>query len=352
MIFPSGRGVYSLADGVHGGVKMQSILRRPLADKVILIHRGALGDFLSMWPAAWALSREFAHARLCFAGNRERLPWLEPLGFTACSPEIRIALDGLHGADRWPGVLERWAVFWFVIDRVPDVPAAPYGSNCFFVRSLPGTGDRIHVRDAQAEFLDGLGIPSPQAWLEEFRRLFAAGRTPGGSPGKSVLLFPGAGHPLKQWPMVQYFQLADRLERAGLDPLFVLGPAELERGLIPGERAQAAPGNLQELQRLILSARAVVGGDTGPMHLAGMLGVPGVALFGPTSFAQWGPAGLRELSLGLPCSPCTATCADLDCPDASCLGRITPAMVFSKLEETFDECKTGFQGPGFLESRF
>jgi ADP-heptose:LPS heptosyltransferase len=270
-----------------------------------------------------------------------------------------------------PDELADWTVLWFVIDRVPDVPAK---GRIFFVRSVPenvlatvqgsatvpaphpggsssgppaSSPPVVHVRDAQAAALADLDIPTPMGWLEEFRRQFGAGRT----PGSRVLLFPGAGHPLKQWPLVQYFQLADRLERAGLAPTFVLGPAELERGLIPGDWPRVAPEDLQELTRMLLTALAVVGGDTGPMHLAGMLGVPGVALFGPTSFARWGPVGLRELSLTLPCSPCTITCADLACPEAVCLGRITPDMVFGKLKEVVDECKTGFQGPGFLESR-
>jgi ADP-heptose:LPS heptosyltransferase len=38
---------------------------------------------------------------------------------------------------------------------------------------------------------------------------------------------------------------------------------------------------------LLKTARAVVGADCGPMHLAGLLGTPGVALFGPTSARQW-----------------------------------------------------------------
>lgn len=327
---------------------------RPIPDKVILVHNGALGDFLVAWPCALAVSRCFPGAGLFWAGGADRLRWLAPLGFTPCSPRERHALDRAYGATAWPTELDGRLVVWPVVDRVPDVPPS---DACWFLRAMdadPVRGKRgrhvrakVHVRESYARALTRRGVVLPPDWPAEFKRLFAAKR----SSSKTVLLFPGAGHPLKQWPLVQYFLLAERLELRGFRPVFVLGPAELDRGLVPRAGARATPGNLEELEGLIMGARAVIGGDTGPMHLAGMLGVPGVSLFGPTSFAQWGPPGMAELSLDLPCSPCTATCADLACEDPRCLSGITPDMVMEKLEEELDKCKTGFQGPGFLESR-
>ncbi|MFZ5428104.1 MAG: glycosyltransferase family 9 protein [Thermodesulfobacteriota bacterium] len=219
------------------------------------------------------------------------------------------------------------------------MPASP---DLAFLKAVSGESPVRHARDEYARALSGLGIPTPDGWLADFRRLFASTRR----AGDSVLLFPGAGHPLKQWPLVQYFQLADLIEAQELRPVFVLGPAELERGVVPLGRVTAAPQSLEELEKLILSARFVVGGDTGPMHLAGMLGVPGVSLFGPTSFAQWGPAGMVELSLNLPCSPCTATCADLACESPRCLKDITPEAVLENVMHLELESKIGFQGPG------
>jgi ADP-heptose:LPS heptosyltransferase len=256
--------------------------------------------------------------------------WLKPLGFTPCPAALERALERSLGADRWPDELAGWRMLRFVIDRAPKLPP---GQQCTILKAVTGPGFGPHARDAYAKGLAAHGLPTPPDWLEEFRRLFAAGR----SPGNTVLLFPGAGHPLKQWPLVQFFLLAAALKERGLEPLFVLGPAELERGLVPESHAWTAPQSLDDLERLLLAARAVVGGDTGPMHLAGMLGVPGASLFGPTSFAQWGPVGMREASLGLSCSPCTATCADLACDGACdgprCLTGITPAMVLEELEK-------------------
>ena len=320
-------------------VRMKAIAGTPLPDKVILVHNGALGDFLNVWPSAWAVRRAWPGARLFWAGGAERMRFLAPLGVEPCPPDVRRALDRCHGATRWPEELAGSLCLWFVVERVPDVPRSP---NLHFLPAVPGSAPAGHVRDEYARALARAGVPTPPGWLGDFRALFAGSR----ESGRTVLLFPGAGHPLKQWPMVQYFQLADMIEDEGLSPLFVLGPAEIDRGLDPQGRPHSVPESLDELTALLLTARLAVGGDTGPMHLAGMLGVPGVSIFGPTSFAQWGPVGMLEASLKLPCSPCTRTCADLACADARCLAGITPRMVMEKLELAGKQCKTGFQGPG------
>jgi ADP-heptose:LPS heptosyltransferase len=331
-----------LAGAVQKGVRMKSIPRTQVPDKVILIHNGAIGDFLNVWPSAWAICKALPEAQFCWAGGNDRLRWLEPLGFSPCPPGIRSALDRVHGAPLWPDDLKDWLAFWFVVDKEPDIAK---DNNCRFVKAVADGSGSItgaHVRECYASNLATYGIPTPVGWLEDFNRFFASGR----NPGDTVLLFPGAGHPTKQWPLVQFFLLAGMLRQAGFEPVCVLGPAELERGMALQGMNVAAPDNLKALEELILGARAVVGGDTGPMHLAGMLGVPGVSLFGPTSFAQWGPVGMRELSLTLPCSPCTATCADLVCENPCCLSALTPERVMKELTLAIEQNENVFQGPG------
>ncbi|MFP5238243.1 MAG: glycosyltransferase family 9 protein [Acidobacteriota bacterium] len=322
---------------------MQSIPAPPVPDKVILIHHGALGDFLLSWPAVLSVSRIFPYTRLYWAGSSERLPWLEPLGLTPCPPALRRALERIHGSTSTPEELEGCRVIWPVVQKAPAVPP---GLACAFLPAVTGGSSVMHAREAQLAALVAAGIPAAPDWLEAFRRFFGAKAKADGP----VLLFPGAGHPAKQWPLVHFLELARMLEKRGRQALMVLGPAEVERGMSAGDAKCAAPRTLGELQTLIASASAVVGGDTGPMHLAGMMGLPGVSLFGPTAFAQWGPVGMREISLGLPCSPCTTTCADLECgrpgrDGPACLEGIGPDVVLEALKKA-GNCKTGFQGPG------
>ena len=51
------------------------------------------------------------------------------------------------------------------------------------------------------------------------------------------------------------------------------------------------PQNLIELYRELTQARLFIGNDSGPSHLAGIMGLPTVALFGPTDPAIWKPLG-------------------------------------------------------------
>jgi heptosyltransferase I len=100
-----------------------------------------------------------------------------------------------------------------------------------------------------------------------------------------IVLLPGAGRPEKQWP--HFRQLAQRL---GDRALVAWGPGEEQLAKAVGAR-MAPPTNLRELARLLRDAALVVGGDTGPLHLAAALGTPVVGLYGPTNPARNGPYG-------------------------------------------------------------
>jgi ADP-heptose:LPS heptosyltransferase len=94
----------------------------------------------------------------------------------------------------------------------------------------------------------------------------------------------------------------------------VFGPGEedLARAVVEssGGAARLAPRtNVPELLPYIRKARLFVSGDTGPLHLASALGVPAVAIFGPTDPARNGPFGEGDLTVWkkVACSPCYKT---------------------------------------------
>lgn len=104
-------------------------------------------------------------------------------------------------------------------------------------------------------------------------------------PTTNILLLPGAGKRQKQWP--HFRELAKRL---GDRALAAWGPGEEELAKATGARL-APPTSLRELAQLMRDAALVVGGDTGPLHLAAALGTPVVGLYGPTNPARNGPYG-------------------------------------------------------------
>jgi heptosyltransferase-1 len=121
-----------------------------------------------------------------------------------------------------------------------------------------------------------------------------------------VALNPGSGGPAKRWPTAAYQRLGDELAtRLGARVTLSWGPGEdaLAREVGAGMRAPALvppATSIPELVALIRRASLVVGADTGPIHIAAALGVPTVALYGPTDPRRNGPAGPRLLTVQSP----------------------------------------------------
>jgi len=116
-----------------------------------------------------------------------------------------------------------------------------------------------------------------------------------------VLLNPGAGWGAKQWPAERYGALARSLGQSGFRSLVNFGPGEEELAkAVEAASDSAAKGvsfSLAELISLTRRAKLFIGGDTGPLHLAAALGVPVIALFGPTNPARNGPFGTNSIVL-------------------------------------------------------
>lgn len=99
----------------------------------------------------------------------------------------------------------------------------------------------------------------------------------------AIVLLPGAGKPNKIWP--HYRELAKRI---GPKALVVWGPGERALAETIGAR-MAPPTSLRELAWILRTAQLVIGGDTGPLHLADALGTRVVGLYGPTDPGRNGP---------------------------------------------------------------
>ena len=168
------------------------------------------------------------------------------------------------------------------------------------VRPAAGAG---HVVDQYLALLAPLGVaPTPvefgiprdavaEARADEFLR--DAGIKP---HDRLVLINPGAGRPVKQWPVASFRELARRLTDEAAARIVVLwGPGEDEDARRIAATAAGAlvapPTTLRELAALARRARLLVAGDTGPIHIAAAVGTPCLGLYGPTSGVRNGPYG-------------------------------------------------------------
>jgi heptosyltransferase-1 len=110
-----------------------------------------------------------------------------------------------------------------------------------------------------------------------------------------VVLSPAGGWLSKCWPPDRYGALCQRIRSSlGLRCVVNYGPGEENLvSALKSASAEADPiaynGLLGQLMALLRNAACIVGGDTGPLHLAVALGTPAVAIFGPTDPARNGP---------------------------------------------------------------
>lgn len=159
-----------------------------------------------------------------------------------------------------------------------------------------------------------------------------------------VVLIANTSWESKLWAESHWVALGQKLEQAGYAIKLTSGNAlELARAQrISAQLSQAealSPLNLNQLAALVAQASAVVSLDTGLSHLTAALGVPNVALFGPTSAALTRPLGAHQqvLAAEMPCAPCLKrTCHHPErakFPIAPCLWGIHPDQVFEVLKK-------------------
>jgi ADP-heptose:LPS heptosyltransferase len=109
-----------------------------------------------------------------------------------------------------------------------------------------------------------------------------------------IALHPGAGAQTKCWPAKCWAATWMELRASGVPPLVLCGPADDAAARDLAQRIRAPilrELRLLDLAVVLAACRALLGHDSGVSHLAAALGVPTLALFGPSDPAQWAPRG-------------------------------------------------------------
>lgn len=164
--------------------------------------------------------------------------------------------------------------------------------------------------------------------------------------GSQVLIVaPGSGAKEKNWPLSSFAAVIGWWrDQIGGEAVVVLGPVEEERGglepiLLPGCRV-ARGLSLAELAAIIARSDLYLGNDSGVTHMAAALGIPTVALFGPSDEQKWSPQGkrVRILKHEIECAPC-AVAAMKSCGHRSCLCALKPAEVIGQLHALLEQSR-------------
>jgi heptosyltransferase-1 len=262
----------------------------------LVLRLSALGDVIHTIPAVvalrergeeltWVVEAPYRELVEIVAGVRT-IPvslkrWgREPL---AHRPQMSVARKSLRGFDRavdFQGLVKSAALAW--LSRAPvrigfDRHAIREKPALLFTNRHVAVDTTKHIVEQNLQLIGAASVPPVDF------SAFAAGPRDDGA----IVLLPGAGKPNKQWPVERFRELTAAV---GDRALTVWGPGEEDLAGTIGCRI-APPTNLRELAALLQSAALVIGGDTGPLHLAAALGTPVIGLYGPTSEKRNGPYG-------------------------------------------------------------
>jgi len=317
--------------------------------RLLIVRLGSMGDVFHTLPAAVALRHAFPEATLGWIVEERWAELLCTFSELRCGPRSprRPLVDCVHAVNT-----KQWRTSWLSLQTWERVAAASselraqryeiavdfqgalksavlarwsgaptiYGfaqprenaASMFYTSQVIAHGQHIVEqnlslaeavarRPLEVRTVDCPWDDAAQQYCEDWLRREAI--------SAFILLNPGAGWGAKQWPAERYGELARRLAEDGTKSLINFGPGEepLVRAVESASKGAATgvASSLTELIALTRRARLFIGGDTGPMHLAAALGVPLVAIFGPTNPARNGPYGTRSIVLRSPISPTT-----------------------------------------------
>jgi heptosyltransferase-1 len=314
--------------------------------RVVLVRLSALGDIIHAWPLAEALRDARPDMHLTWvveeplqamvaghpavdsvftvatkrwrrqpltARTRAEIARLRTR-FHEFQPDLAIDPQGVLKSaliTRWTGAPQRVGL------------ARPWRrerlAGLAYTSTMPGSTSHRHVVASNMELVRSVGgtpptdIPRPDGrWL-----LRQASELPSPAPwdGSPIVLLPGTGQTKKLLPVATLSEVAARLAALPSAVVIAWGPGERARAETVASGAGsgvhvAPPTSLDQLVTLLAGARLVIGGDTGPMHLAASLGVPTLGVFTVTDWRRNGPlgtnveivSGIAEDSTGAPSS--------------------------------------------------
>ncbi len=258
----------------------------------LIFHHGTLGDWVVTFPLwrGWhpmAAISQWSRASLAAA----MLEHVQPMD-AELREFVRLHMQGGPSALS-PAVAELFAKAEGIISFISDGHDT-WAEN---VRRLMPDGQHIFIDPRQPEDSQ---LPMAEYYANQLK---AAGlnmqltQPPASSIATGpIVIHPGSGGEPKCWPIERFATLADELSAHGQIQI-VVGEAEQARWSEARMAELSRHGELigcdrpDQLLQVLRKARLYIGNDSGPTHVAAQLGLPTVALFGPTDAQVWAPMG-------------------------------------------------------------
>ncbi|TMC17983.1 MAG: glycosyltransferase family 9 protein [Chloroflexi bacterium] len=280
---------------------------------ILIIRPGAIGDSLLTFPIIQSLRAKYDDPHITFVGNDAVLPLTLALGLVeevADYGDLRwselFSAEGIHTPELREQLQQtELAICWL---RDPD-GRVEHNLRLAGVKRVivtpgrPPEGRRIHVVDYLAETVgvQNVGTACNAQCIAPLSVHEKDGRIALHPNDRYIAIHPGSGGAQKCWPAASFAAVIEHLWQRGYPILLLAGPADHER--VSGiQRLLLSPPEPGMLEVLIDAPLVVVGehlqqckcylgNDSGITHLAAMLGIPTIALFGPGDPAIWRPLG-------------------------------------------------------------
>lgn len=331
---------------------------RANAPRVLVVKLSSLGDIFHALPAVhnlkvelgatidWAVQADYADLVRCFDDVDRVIP-VSRRAFFANLPRLLATLrrERYDLTVDLQGLLKSATVARLARGRRKIGPSFHREGAWIFYSSVAGNRNRErHAVDENLDIVRHLRLP---LLPPEFPMTFPPAALDAGHP--RVALLPLSRWPSKNWPLDRFAALAERLQQESNATVFLLGsPADragceqMAANLSSGRVVNlAGRTRLPELGGVLAEMDLVVTNDSGPMHLAAAVGVPTLAVFGPTDATRTGPYGEhhRVIASSIPCRPCfSRQCRR---PDLPCLTGISVDDVLQAARTMLRACQGG-----------
>jgi len=335
----------------------------PVVQSVLVIHQGALGDFILALPTLETLRKTFPDAKSVVMGYPRILELAEKRFYAdeVLSVDQRGVASFFVQEGSLDPVLSQFFKRFDLITVFGRDGEGPFIKNLrrvckgpiLHIHSFPSCDEKVHLTDHLLRQFAQYGFPAswsiPKLYLEESDREWARSfwKNKGVTPeerSKIIVLHPGSGSKKKVWPLDRFVNLAQAFQDyLGSRILIVVGPAEgpevqgAFEGTGFGSPFLAKGLTLVQLASVMEGCWFFIGNDSGISHLAAALRLPTVVIFGPTDQRIWAPRGENTfvVSREVHCSPCPQERFVL-CKDFECLRGIGVEEVLEGVSKTLN----------------